>query len=267
MRGVVSMGMLAALEAMGAGEVFDVIYGASAGAANAASFLAGQARAHVLAYPNDLASRRFFRITSRGPFVDVRYARDVMLEKYGLDIARVQRHATTLHIATTSVATGMCKWFSNHGPHLMDALVASAALPAFYNRPVEINGQGYLDGGVVEPLPVRRAIADDATHVLVLSTVPRTYRHKVRSTMLERWARKRVKAFGDPFYQAFITRHAAYNDNLDIVFGRVKPASAVSVQVIAPGRSIPIFERSKRKLLEAAWHGFAKVGEEFYTKP
>jgi predicted acylesterase/phospholipase RssA len=43
MRGVVSAGMVSALEELGLGEAFDAVYGSSAGAINTAYFLAGQA--------------------------------------------------------------------------------------------------------------------------------------------------------------------------------------------------------------------------------
>src|SRR5579871_2481947 len=54
MRGVVSAGMVSALEELGLVTAFDAVYGSSAGAINAAYFLAGQARLGTTIYFEDI---------------------------------------------------------------------------------------------------------------------------------------------------------------------------------------------------------------------
>jgi len=58
-------------------------------------------------------------------------------------------------------------WFSE-GP-LVDAILASAALPAVL-PPVEIDGVRYLDGAIVNDVPVTRAVELGATTIYVLHT-------------------------------------------------------------------------------------------------
>jgi predicted acylesterase/phospholipase RssA len=53
---------------------------------------------------------------------------------------------------------------------LKRALRASSCLPVIAGPPVELAGRQFLDGGVAEPVPIRRAITDGATHALVLRT-------------------------------------------------------------------------------------------------
>src|SRR5947209_1851988 len=59
MRGVVSAGMVAALEQLDLLHSFDVVYGASAGAVSAAYFVAGQARYGTTIFYDDINNRRF----------------------------------------------------------------------------------------------------------------------------------------------------------------------------------------------------------------
>ena len=59
MRGVVSAGMVAALEQLGLTDAFDAVYGSSAGAINGAYFLAGQANLGVTIYSEDINNRHF----------------------------------------------------------------------------------------------------------------------------------------------------------------------------------------------------------------
>lgn len=56
-------------------------------------------------------------------------------------------------------------WF-DHGP-LVDAVVASAAVPGLL-PPAEVDGQHFLDGGIVNSIPVSRAVQLGATRLFVL---------------------------------------------------------------------------------------------------
>ena len=65
----------------------------------------------------------------------------------------------------TSLHDELDHWFSS-GP-LVDAILASAALPGVF-PPVTINGVRYMDGGVVDNVPLRRAIELGAERIYVL---------------------------------------------------------------------------------------------------
>jgi NTE family protein len=56
-------------------------------------------------------------------------------------------------------------WFTE-GP-LVDAILASCAVPGLL-PPVEIGGEHYLDGGIVNSVPVQRAVGLGATEIYVL---------------------------------------------------------------------------------------------------
>lgn len=65
----------------------------------------------------------------------------------------------------TALADGSETWFSE-GP-IVDPILASAALPAVY-PPVEIGGIGYLDGAIVNDVPVSRAVELGADRIFIL---------------------------------------------------------------------------------------------------
>ncbi len=56
-------------------------------------------------------------------------------------------------------------WF--HTGPLIDAILASAALPGVL-PPVEIGGEHFLDGGIVNSIPIARAVEHGATDIYVL---------------------------------------------------------------------------------------------------
>ncbi len=63
------------------------------------------------------------------------------------------------------IETASEHWFDS-GP-LVDALLASSAIPAIF-PPVEIGGKHYYDGGLVNSVPLTRAVELGATRIFVL---------------------------------------------------------------------------------------------------
>jgi NTE family protein len=56
----------------------------------------------------------------------------------------------------------------------VEAVLASSAVPAIF-PPVEIDGERFIDGGVVNNVPVRRAIEGGASRIVVLLCSPPVY--------------------------------------------------------------------------------------------
>jgi NTE family protein len=69
------------------------------------------------------------------------------------------------HCVAASIEDATARWFSS-GP-LVEAVMASCAVPGLL-PPVEIDGRHYFDGGLVDSIPVGRAVALGASIVYVL---------------------------------------------------------------------------------------------------
>lgn len=78
---------------------------------------------------------------------------------------RFEDYPTPLQCVATDLHTGRARWFDS-GP-VRDAVLASAALPAAF-PPVPIGSGLYIDGGVVDNVPIRRALDLGADRVVVL---------------------------------------------------------------------------------------------------
>jgi len=70
-----------------------------------------------------------------------------------------------LHVVATSLRSGAERWF-DQGP-VLPALLASSAIPAVF-PPVVIEGEAYIDGAVVNNVPISRAFELGATRVVVM---------------------------------------------------------------------------------------------------
>lgn len=175
MRGAVSGGMALALDELGLGQRFDAAYGSSAGTLNAMWLLSGRVRDGIPTWidpllVNQLIDRR--RALRRQPIVGISELVERRYEQLspGLFDA-VLAAKTELHPIATEVSTG--EPVDLHGEirdreTLVSALKATAMLPLLAGRPVAINGRRFLDAGLSAAIPFRAALADGATHVLVL---------------------------------------------------------------------------------------------------
>jgi NTE family protein len=86
--------------------------------------------------------------------------------------------AVPLQVNAVNIETGELAWFglgARSDVPLVDALCASAALPAFY-PPVRIGDAYYLDGGVLDTLPIRRAADEGADWIIAIDVTSSGFR-------------------------------------------------------------------------------------------
>ena len=191
-RATYSSGMVLALEELGFARCFDAVYGASAGALAGSWLVAGQA-AHCCAgwwRPGLMERVTRPRRGLRGrPVVDIDYLIHTVGETVvPLDWQAVIDADVPLHPIATDVETGAAVDLRDtivDKASLQRALMASANVPLLAGLPVEIDGRRYVDAAVAEPLPFHTAIAQGATHVLMLRT-RRADQEAIEATRLER---------------------------------------------------------------------------------
>jgi len=171
--GAHEVGMLKALAEGGIKP--DIVVGTSVGALNGA---------FVAADPDGAASRLAVLWNGdvmREAFRETLWSRAVRLVRSGTHLHAIaplaQRLTQTLpaadfaglklplHCVAASIERASAVWFSS-GP-LVPAVLASCAVPGLL-PPVEVDGEHYFDGGLVDSIPVGRAVALGATTVYVL---------------------------------------------------------------------------------------------------
>ena len=173
MRGILAGGMAVALDEFGLVPAVDAIYGASAGAITGAWLLSRPDGLRGWCEP--AYSRVLIRRTAllRGrPVVDIRaLVEDLYQTTFPLDFAAVLANPVELHPLATDAATGQStdlRPLVSNPAELRLALRASAAMPLLAGPPVEFGGRRFYDAGLSESVPDRTALAQGATHLLIL---------------------------------------------------------------------------------------------------
>jgi predicted patatin/cPLA2 family phospholipase len=176
MRGVVSGGMISALEAEGFLHCFDSVHGSSAGACAGAYFIAGQARLGTQIYYEDVNNSRFinrWRPFIGRPIMNTHFLIDeVMHVMKPLDVGRVLATNGMLHVVATDAETGEGRTYAQFrdAAHFFSVLKGTITIPIIGGSPVDVDGAKLVDGGIVQQVAVRSAIDAGATHILVLMT-------------------------------------------------------------------------------------------------
>jgi predicted patatin/cPLA2 family phospholipase len=181
MRGVYSMGALTALEEAGLRESFDVVAGSSSGAINAAYFLSGQAAEAVDLYTRQLSNRTFINALRPWRIVDVDFMVDVVLkQRLPLTTEVLRTSPSLLQVVVVNAETGQPEVVTNRDDDLdfYEVIRATAALPGLYNKVVRLRNGRYVDGALVDALPVARALEAGADRVLTIATRVFGYREK-----------------------------------------------------------------------------------------
>jgi len=258
MRGIISSGGLLALEALGMTGVFDDVYGCSAGAINAAYFVAGQAAVGTTIYYEEATHPRFLNPLRVWKIGDVDYLADTIISRSKpLDLHAVTTSPTRLHVSITDAGTAesLLVEVQNAEIALPLLLKASAAIPLLYNRVVAINGRDCVDGGCANPLPVEEAIAGGATDLLVLLTRAAAYVEEA-PTPLQRWLfRAAFPSMTERLFEMTTTVYRRANAARDLALGRRRSQRPVNIAALCPdvadGNMAPA-TRNRRRLKEAA---------------
>lgn len=172
--GAVQVGHLEALLAHGV--VPDLVVGTSVGALNAASLACeptpeGVARLTEVwrslraedIFPGSRIARAW-NMVARGDHIHTNDGIRRLVEL--LPVRTFEETKVPLWVSATDLRTGEERWFSS-GP-LMRAILASTALPGIF-PPVAIDGELYIDGGVVNNVPISKAVELGARRVYVLT--------------------------------------------------------------------------------------------------
>jgi NTE family protein len=211
-RGAAQIGMLHTLVSRGIRP--DVVFGASVGAVNAAGFVTDPTVAGVdrmATIWRGLSSDDVFphgRVPTPWRFLQQResvHPNDGLrrIVEQGARLERFEDARIPLEVVATSLNDGRAKWFSNGS--VVDAVLASSALPSLL-PPMHIDGEIFIDGGVVDNVPISRAIEQGYRRIFVLLCGPLHY--------LPTAPRRPVEGLLTAFFIAVHTRFARERENL-----------------------------------------------------
>ncbi len=237
---------------------FPYIVGVSAGACQAVSYLSRQKGRNrtvnigyirdprYLSYRNLLIHRSIFGMDFMFDEIPNR------LVSFDYDTFNMARER--LIIGTTECFSGAPVYFEKGKCDILRVLRASSSLP-FVSRVVEIDGQKLLDGGVSDPIPIRKSIADGNEKNVIILTKHEGYR---RGPFRARWLARLVYPGYKGLIRTMVQRPEFYNETIDLINVLQKEGKAF---VIRPCREVHVkrLERNPEKLEELYRKGYQEA--------
>jgi predicted patatin/cPLA2 family phospholipase len=217
MRGVVSSAMTEAIEGAGLTDALDLVVGTSAGALNGAALVSGVAAGCCAEYSGAFAGREFInpaRLLLGRPVLHVGRTLDFNSEH--LDAGRHRRTVESpiaLHCVATDVDAARAEVLTDLHTleDLRAALLATSRLPLIGGAPVPFRGRRWIDGGLLDSVPIDAALAAGATHVLALLTRPESVAPPpVRGTLTDRLVERHLRRLHPALVDAYRARPVAY---------------------------------------------------------
>lgn len=235
---------------------FDYCIGISAGSANIASYMAGQ-KGRNFVYYTEYAFRKeymgFREFLRHHNYINMDYIYSTLSDQdgeYPLDYDKIAASGMPYRIVATDAETGEAVYFTEKDvwQDHYDVIKASCSVPVV-NQPYIVNGREYFDGGLSDPIPIRKAFEEGCDKVVVILTRPRDfYRTGDKDKRMAKFfSRKYPKAAED-----LVRRGDVYNWELDQA---LKGEKEGRVLVVAPSdiSGMKTLNRNK-KAIEKLYH-------------
>ena len=221
----------------------DEMVGVSAGALFGVNFISKQKGRAWRYNRRFLHDKRYMSVTSwltTGNYVNKEFAfYKVPFELDRFDDAAFQQASTRFHLPVTHLESGRAEYVTLDSVfEQMEVLRATSALP-FVARKVplprtsQLSGGDYLDGGIVDSIPVHYAQQLGIDKLIILLTQPIHYRKKAART----WPYTLFYPRYPKLKEAMGLRHQRYNASLDYIAQLEQKGQAF---VIRPSKSLNV---------------------------
>ena len=260
MRGVFTSGVLDAF--MKHDLYFRYIVAVSAGACNGMSYVSRQPRRARISNIDYLARYKYIGIrhlVTQGCIFD----RELLYDKFPnqllpFDFDEYFKHAKGFEMVTTNCLTGKAMYLSETSDRQrsLDIVRASSSLP-YVSKIVTVDGIPMLDGGIIDSIPINRAIETGHEHNVVILTRNKDWRdtgkdRKVPAFIYKNYPRLRV---------VLSHRHVVYNQQIDLIDRLEAEGKITCIRPIRP-MEVGRIENDVEKLERLYEEGFA-IGEKF----
>ena len=158
---------------------FDTCFGISAGSANAVSYMAGQKGRNYKFYTEYAFRKQYMslgNLLKSGSYLDLDYIYGTLSNsggEYPLDYNAMKASGKQLYVVATNAHTGRPAYFTlddmsqdDYGP-----IKASSCVPVI-DKPYLIDDVPYFDGGLSDPIPIRKALAEGYDKIVLILTRP-----------------------------------------------------------------------------------------------
>lgn len=256
MRGVYTSGVLDFF--MDKNLYFPYVIGVSMGACNGASYVSkqrGRTKSVTIDFVSDPRYLSYRNLIKYKSIFGMDFIfNEIPTKLVPFDFETFFKYDGEFVIGATDCITGKEVYFnkSNYtNKNILDIIKASSSLP-FVAESVKINNSILMDGGLSDPIPIKKSIDDgNKKNVIILTRNP----GYIKKPFKLKWIASRKYRDYKGLYNSLIQRYTLYNETLSYIN---KLSSEGKVLIIQP-QTPPVVgrtEKSKNKLIELYNEGY-----------
>lgn len=173
------------------------------------------------------------------------------------DMETFKKYEGTCLVGVTNAHTGEAQYMDAMDmDDQYSMLRATCAMPLFFPA-IELNNEKYYDGGIADPIPVKKAFADGCDRLLVVLTQPKGF---VKRLGKYDKLGARILAHKYPAVrEAILSRPDRYNKIVRLCEQWEREGK---VMILRPNYLLNSFESNVQKLETAYWHGYRMTKEK-----
>lgn len=242
---------------------FPYVIGVSMGACNAASYISrqkGRNKAININYIHDPRYLSYRNLIRKKGLFGMDFIFDYIPNKLDIfDIKTFKSASEKLLIGTTDCSTGKSIYFEkNNCENIFTVMKASSSLP-FISPIVNYSGMKLLDGGISDPIPIKKSIKDGNIKNVIILTRNKGYVKKPF----------KVKLFAKKFYpnykyllESLFNRYRIYNETVEYI---ERLENEGKVFVIRPQKTLEVgrVERNQERLISLYSQGYEEAKKCF----
>lgn len=251
---------------------FSYIIAVSAGANASCSYISNQPGRNNRIYTEWITDKRFIHFSNffkEGSYFGMNFLFDELPNRLDpFDFENFKKSSGTFKVGATHCHTGDTVYFEPkkvlYEHQVNEMLRASSSLPLIA-KPVKIEGEYYLDGGITDPIPIQKSIEDGNNYHVLILTRNINYQ-KTYSKVLHQLSHIALKKYPHVIEKIKI-RHEKYNATLKQIADLEKKGQ---VFIFRPQKllSVDRFEKDSAKLKALYQEGYGETTgnlNAFYT--
>ncbi|WP_333860344.1 patatin-like phospholipase family protein [Clostridium sp.] len=242
---------------------FPYVIGVSMGACNGLSYVSrqkGRNKNININYVNDPRYLSYKNLIIKKELFGSEFIFDELPNKLEIfDIETFTKAKEKFVVAVTDCDKGEAVYFEKSeckDKDVYDVVKASSSLP-FMAPVVKFQGLNLLDGGVADPIPIKKSIKDGNNKNVIILTRNEGY---VKKPFKMKFLARKIYSQHKGLADAIVYRHKKYNSTLNYIEKLEKEGRAF---VIRPGEILKVrrIEKDKNKLIELYNQGYREASQ------
>lgn len=237
--------------------MFPYCIGVSAGISNAFSYFSNQKGRNleiIQNYRNDKRYLGFRNFLKHKSLFGLDFVFDEIPNKLlPYDMDALKKYDGKVLVGVTNAKSGKTEYLDGKKLDAKNTMLrATCAIPIVFPA-IKLNNNYYYDGGICDPIPIRKAIEDGNEKHLIVLTRPESYRKTLgRGNKI---AAKLVGRKYSNLKDAFLTRHDMYNETVRFCEQLEREGKAI---ILRPNedQAIESFEKDVDVLKQAYINGY-----------